>query len=495
MKLRTNNKIENLEVIIVGAGIAGIAAAYQLGKDRPDSNYVILEALDTFGGTWYTHKYPGIRSDSDLYTFGFKFKPWTKDVIATADEILSYLGETIEENKIDENIRYHHKIISAEWSSKSKLWELIVYKSDTDEELYFSCKFLMMCQGYYRHNQGFTPNWNDMEKFDGKIIHTEEWPKDLDYSNKKIIVIGSGATSATTIPAMAKKAGHVTMLQRTPTFYRTSTVGTEELVDRLKKFSSDERWIYSIVRQQIILNQEIFIRRCIDEPEIVKEELISDVKKILGPEYDVEKHFTPTYRPWQQRIALTSNGELFKCIARGEVSVVTDEINRFTKKGILLKSGSELNADLVATATGFNMNILGDIKFKIDGKKLILNDTVTYRGMMFTSVPNLLWVFGYFRGAWTLRAELLADFLTRMLSHMENKNFKKVSVSLRNQDKDMKLLPWITEEEFNPGYLSRALPNLPKSGDKPEWVHNQNYWYEREVIPKIDLDGEEFIYE
>ena len=495
MKSKSQNEIETFQVIIVGAGIAGIAAAYQLGKDRPDSNYVVLEALDTFGGTWYTHNYPGIRSDSDLYTFGFKFKPWTKDTIASGEEILSYLGETIQENKIDKKIRYHHKIVSAEWSTESKSWKLKVHKTDTDEELFFSCNFLMMCQGYYRHNQGFTPNWKDMEKFSGKILHTEEWPNDLDYSDKKIIVIGSGATSATTIPAMAKKASHVTMLQRTPTFYRTSTVGTEELVDRLKKFSSDEKWIYGIVRQQIILNQEIFIRRCIDEPEVVKEELISEVKKILGPEYDVEKHFTPSYRPWQQRIALTSNGELFRCIANGEVSVVTDEINKFTENGILLKSGSELSADIVATATGFNMNILGDIKFTIDGKKLNLNDTVTYRGMMFTTVPNLLWVFGYFRGAWTLRAELMADFLIRLLSHMENKNYTKVSVGLRREDENMKLLPWISEEEFNPGYIARALPKLPKSGDKPEWVHNQNYWYEREVIPKIDLEGEEFIYD
>tara|TARA_B110000014_G_scaffold234131_1_gene197835 strand:- start:233 stop:1708 length:1476 start_codon:yes stop_codon:yes gene_type:complete len=488
-------EIENFDVIIVGAGIAGITTAYYLQKERPKSTYLILESLNNYGGTWYTHKYPGIRSDSDLYTFGFKFKPWTSAPIATADEILKYLGETIKENQIDEHIRYNHKIIEAEWSTKKKSWILKAERSDTKKIIYFSCNFLMMCQGYFRHNEGYTPKWKDMDKFKGQIVHTEEWPENLDYKNKRIILIGSGATAATTVPAMASKANHVTMLQRSPTFYRTSTVGTEELVERLNKFSDDEKWIYGIVRQQILINQEIFIRRCIEEPEVVKDELINDVRKILGPDYDIEKHFTPSYRPWQQRITLTSNGDLFKSIASGKVSVFTDEIDKFTSNGILLKSGSEITADIVATATGFNMNILGDIQFTIDNKKLHLEDTVTYRGMMFTKVPNLLWVFGYFRGAWTLRAELLARFLSRLLTHMDNLDVKKVTVALREEDKKMKLLPWIADEEFNPGYLSRIMPKMPKSGDKPEWVHNQNYWYEKDVIPAINLDGEEFLYE
>ena len=488
-------EIQNFDVIIVGAGIAGITTAYYLQKERPESSYLILESLDNYGGTWYTHKYPGIRSDSDLYTFGFKFKPWTSAPIATADEILKYLGETIKENQIDEHIRYNHKIIEAEWSSKKKSWILKAELSDTKKIIYFSCNFLMMCQGYFRHNEGYTPKWKDMDKFKGQIVHTEEWPENLNYKNKSIILIGSGATAATTVPAMASKANHVTMLQRSPTFYRTSTIGTEEFVERLNKFSDDEKWTYGIVRQQILINQEIFIRRCIEEPEVVKDELINEVRKILGPDYDIEKHFTPSYRPWQQRITLTSNGDLFKSIASGKVSVFTDEIDKFTSNGILLKSGSEITGDIVATATGFNMNILGDIQFTIDNKKLHLEDTVTYRGMMFTTVPNLLWVFGYFRGAWTLRAELLARFLSRLLTHMDNLDVKKVTVALREEDKKMKLLPWIADEEFNPGYLSRVMTKMPKSGDKPEWVHNQNYWYEKDIIPAINLDGEEFLYE
>jgi len=494
MSISSEIKPTQFDTVIVGAGIAGIATAYYLNQERPDSNYVILEALDNFGGTWWSHKYPGIRSDSDLYTFGFKFKPWTSVPIATAEEILNYVGETIEENGIDKHIRYHHKITEAEWDSKKNQWLVKVERSDTNEIEYFSCNFLMMCQGYYRHNEGYTPEWDGMDKYKGQIVHTEEWPEDLDYSNKKIIVIGSGATTATVVPAMAPKAAHVTMLQRSPTYFRTQ-MNRSELADRLRKFSNDEEWIYGLVRQQILIDQEIFIRRCTDEPDIVKEELLNGAREILGSDFDIEKHFTPSYRPWQQRLALIPDGDLFRSIAAGDASVVTDEIDQFTEKGILLKSGTEIDADMILTATGFNMSILGDIEFTIDHKKLDLANSITYRGMMFTDVPNLLWVFGYFRGSWTLRAELLAKFVSRLQTHMDDIDARKVSVALRKEDKNMKLLPWISKENFNPGYIVRSLDLMPKSGDKPEWVHNQNYWYEKDVIPAIDLNGEEFIYE
>lgn len=487
-------KVEQFDTIIVGAGIAGITTAYYLNQERPDSNYVILEALDNFGGTWWSHKYPGIRSDSDLYTFGFKFKPWTSAPIATAEEILKYIGETIKENGIDNQIRYHHKITEAEWDSEKNQWLVKVEQSDTNEVKYFLCNFLMMCQGYYRHNEGYTPKWEGMDKYKGEIVHTEEWPEDLDYTDKKVIVIGSGATTATVVPAMASKAAHVTMLQRSPTYFRTQ-MNRVELADRLRKFSNDEEWIYGLVRQQILIDQEVFIRRCIDEPDIVKEELLNGAREILGPDFDIEKHFTPSYRPWQQRLALIPDGDLFRSIAAGDASVVTDEIEKFTENGILLKSGIEVDADIILTATGFNMSILGDIEFTIDGKKLNLANSITYRGMMFTDVPNLLWVFGYFRGAWTLRAELLAQFVSRLQTHMDDIGAQKVSIALRKEDQNMKLLPWISEESFNPGYIARAIDLMPKSGDKPEWVHNQNYWYEKDVIPAIDLNGEEFIYE
>ena len=487
-------KVEQFDTIIVGAGIAGITTAYYLNQERPDSNYVILEALDYFGGTWWSHKYPGIRSDSDLYTFGFKFKPWTSAPIATAEEILKYIGETIKENGIDNQIRYHHKITEAEWDSEKNQWLVKVEQSDTNEVKYFLCNFLMMCQGYYRHNEGYTPKWEGMDKYKGEIVHTEEWPEDLDYTGKKVIVIGSGATTATVVPAMASKAAHVTMLQRSPTYFRTQ-MNRVELADRLRKFSNDEEWIYGLVRQQILIDQEVFIRRCIDEPDIVKEELLNGAREILGPDFDIEKHFTPSYRPWQQRLALIPDGDLFRSIAAGDASVVTDEIEKFTENGILLKSGIEVDADIILTATGFNMSILGDIEFTIDGKNLNLANSITYRGMMFTDVPNLLWVFGYFRGAWTLRAELLAQFVSRLQTHMDDIGAQKVSIALRKEDQNMKLLPWISEESFNPGYIARAIDLMPKSGDKPEWVHNQNYWYEKDVIPAIDLNGEEFIYE
>ncbi|MBA31777.1 MAG: FAD-containing monooxygenase EthA [Chloroflexi bacterium] len=490
-----NKKIQHIDTIIVGAGIAGIASAYYLKKGRPRSSFFILEALDNFGGTWYTHNYPGVRSDSDLFTFGYSFKPWKDAPIATAKEILKYIGETIEENKLQNHIKYNHKIIQAEWSSREKKWFITADHTKSRQTKKFSCNFLQMCQGYYRQNQGYVPEWKNLKDFNGKFIHTEEWPKNLNYKNKKIIVIGSGATAATTIPVLAKKAKHITMLQRTPTFYRTSTIGTEEIASTLRDITNDSDWIHKIVREQILINQEIFIKRCSEEPEKVRFELLKEIKNILGENFDVEKHFSPSYRPWQQRIALTPDAELFKSIANGDVSVVTDEIDMFTKNGILLKSGLELHSDIIIAATGFNMNVLGDIKFIIDKKILNLKDTITYRGMMFTTVPNLIWTFGYFRQAWTLRAEMIANFMVRLMDYMDTVDSKKITVALRKKDENMKILSWINDEEFNPGYLSRVLNKMPKSGSNIEWVHNQNYWYEKDIIPNIDLSGEEFIYE
>ena len=490
-----SKKITHTDIIVVGAGIAGIASAYYLKKKRAKSRFFILEALDSFGGTWYTHKYPGVRSDSDLFTFGYSFKSWNDAPIATASEILKYIGETIKENNIQNNIKYNHKVLKADWSNSEKKWTLMVEHSTKKQILYFSCNFLQMCQGYYRQNQGYIPNWKNIENFDGKFIHTEEWPNKLNYSNKKIIVIGSGATAATTIPVLAKKAKHVTMLQRTPTFYRTSTIGTEEIANTLRNITDDSEWIHKIVREQILINQEIFIKRCVEEPEKVRLELIEEIRNVLGEQFDIEKHFSPSYRPWQQRIALTPDAELFKSIANHDVSVVTDEIESFNKNGILLKSGEELSADIIIAATGFNMSILGDIEFSIDKKFINLSDTITYRGMMFTSIPNLIWTFGYFRQAWTLRAEMIANFMIKLINHMDFIDAKKITVKLRKKDQNMKILPWIREEEFNPGYLSRALEKMPKSGSNIEWVHNQNYWYEKDIIPNIDLNSEEFIYE
>jgi cation diffusion facilitator CzcD-associated flavoprotein CzcO len=484
---------EHFDVLIVGAGISGVGAAYHLTKQCPEKSFVVLETQNSFGGTWLTHRYPGIRSDSDLHTFGYRFKPWTTAPIATAAEILSYMGEVIAENGLAPRIRYQHKIASASWSSEDALWTLEATRTDTGEAVRFTTNFLWMCQGYYRHAQGYTPKWEGMDDFKGQIIHPQNWPEDLDYAGKNVVVIGSGATAATLIPAMAADCGHITMLQRSPTYFRAGR-NAIPLAEELRALGIDETWIHEIVRRKILYEQDVFTRRSFTEPEAVKQELLGVVRAQLGADYDVDTHFTPTYRPWRQRIAFVPDGDLFQGIGSGKASVVTDEIERFTETGILLKSGKSLDADIIITATGFNLNVLGDIEFAIDDKPLVFSDTVTYRGMMFTGVPNMAWVFGYFRASWTLRADLVADFVCRLLNHMTAKGARMVTPTLRSEDKDMPLLPWIDPENFNPGYIMRGMHLLPKRGDKPEWQHTQDYWTEKDEWPAIDLDGEVFVY-
>ncbi len=484
---------EEFDVLIVGAGISGVGGAYHLTKQRPGTSFVVLDGLDSFGGTWWMHRYPGIRSDSDLHTFGYRFKPWTGPPIASAEEILKYMGDVIEENELDRHIRYNHRITSAQWSSVDNRWTITATRTDTGEQRFFTANFLWMCQGYYRHSEGYTPEWPGIEAYQGDIVHPQTWPEDLEYAGKNVVVIGSGATTATLVPAIAADCEHVTVLQRSPTYFIPGR-NKIELAETLRELDVDEEWIHEIVRRKILHDQAKFTRRSFEEPEKVKQELLDGVRSILGPEYDMESHFTPIYRPWRQRIAFVPDGDLFHGIASGKASVVTDEIDRFTEHGILLKSGEELQADIIVTATGFNMSVLGDIDFAIDGKPLDFSETVNYRGMMFTGVPNLLWVFGYFRASWTLRADLLSDFVCRLLAHMEESGSKRVSVTLRPEDEDMELLPWIDPENFNPGYLMRAMSLLPKRGDKPEWQHTQDYWREKDDIPAINLNAPEFLY-
>jgi cation diffusion facilitator CzcD-associated flavoprotein CzcO len=484
---------EHFDVLIVGAGISGIGSAYHLTTQLPDSSFVILESQESFGGTWLTHKYPGIRSDSDLHTFGYRFKPWVGPPIATAAEILSYMGEVIDENDLAQHIRYRHRILSASWSSTTSLWTIEAERTESGERATFTANFLWMCQGYYRHSDGYTPEWHGIGDFKGRIVHPQRWPQDIDLKDKKVIVIGSGATAATLIPSIAGTCAHVTMLQRSPTFFRLGR-NAIELAEELRKLQVEEEWIHEIVRRKILFEQDAFTKRCIAEPEQVKKELIGQISAVLGPDYDVATHFTPKYRPWRQRIAFVPDSDLFLGIKSGKASVVTGEIERFTDEGILLKSGQSLDADIIVTATGFNLCVLGDIAFTIDGKPLDFSQTVTYRGMMFTGIPNMAWVFGYFRASWTLRTDLVADFVCRLLAHMKTKGAKKVEVALRPEDHDMPLLSWIDPENFNPGYMMRNMHLLPRRGDKPEWQHSQDYWIEKDQIPATDLDDNAFVY-
>jgi cation diffusion facilitator CzcD-associated flavoprotein CzcO len=483
----TSSATEHFDVVIVGAGISGVGSAYHLLHQCPGRSFVVLEALESFGGTWLLHRFPGTRSDSDLYTFGYRFKPWTGVPIATGDEILKYMGQVIEENDLSRYIRYHHRITGARWSSEANLWDIEVSRTDTGQQLRFTAGFLWMCQGYYRYDEAYTPQWPGMERYEGRIVHPQHWPLDIDYKDKRVLVIGSGATMATLVPAMAPECAHITVLQRSPTYYFPA-INRNELADTLHELDVPEDWVHAIMRKKFLHDQELLVRLAKEDPEFIKTELVNGVRQFLPEGFDVEKHFTPAYRPWQQRLALVPDGNLFKEIANGKVSFVTDEIATFSEKGVLVTSGDELTADLIITATGLNLSILGNIPFAVDGSPLDMAQTVTYRGIMFTGVPNLAWVFGYFRVSWTMRSDLVGDFVCRLLNHMDELGAKRVMPALRPQEADERRLAWFDPHDLNPGYLMRGIDLLPKRLDKPEWRHTQDYWHEKDDLPAADLD-------
>ena len=485
----------HVDVLIVGAGISGIGSAYHLQEQSPGKSYVILEMKESFGGTWETHKYPGVRSDSDLYTFGYRFKPWVGAPIASAEEILKYMGEVIDENGIAPHIRYGHRITRAAWDSNANLWTVDAVRASDGAEVSFTANFLWMCQGYYDHEKPYMPDWPGMDRYKGQLVHAQLWDPKIDYAGKKVLVIGSGATAATVIPAFAEKAAHVSMLQRSPTYFFCSE-NKNELADKLRAAKIDEPTIHRVVRAQIMHDQNVMTQRCIEEPDTVFEELKMLVRAFTGKEdFEFEPHFTPKYRPWQQRLAFCPEGDIFRAAASGKLTVYTDEIETFTETGVRTKGGDEIEADIIVAATGFNLLMMGGIPFFVDGQPVDWHETVNYRGMMFTGVPNMVWVMGYFRASWTLRVDMLGDFVCRLLNHMDAKGVKRVDVALRDEDRNMPLGDWIEGENFNPGYLMRGLKLMPKRGDKPEWRHNQDYWHEKDEIPFIDLDGSEFVYD
>jgi cation diffusion facilitator CzcD-associated flavoprotein CzcO len=485
---------EHFEVLIVGAGISGVGGAYHLQEQCPGKSFVVLEGLESFGGTWLMHKYPGIRSDSDLYTFGYRFKPWTSAPIASAEEILKYMGEVIDDAKLGDHIRYNHRIGRASWDSAANLWTIDATDSSTGMVHRFTTNFLWMCQGYYRHSEGYTPEWEGMDDYQGTIVHPQTWPEDLPYQRKRVLIIGSGATTATLAPAIAAECEMVTVLQRSPTYFWTGR-NANEVADMLRELDIDETWIHEIVRRKVLHDQEMVTRMSFEQPDFLREELINNVKAHLPEGYPVEEHFAPHYRPWQQRLAFVPDGDLFEGIKAGKAEMVTDQIERFTAKGVLLQSGRELEADIIITATGFNLSVLGDIDFTIDGAPLDFANRVTYRGMMFTGIPNMLWIFGYFRASWTLRADLVGDFTCRLLQHMDELGAKRVVPQLRPEERDEPKLPWMDPDNFNPGYLMRNMHLLPRRLNKPEWQHTQDYWYEKDALPSIDLDDGCLVYE
>ena len=475
---------EDLDVLIVGAGISGIGSAYHLKDQCPEKSFLILDAQDDFGGTWKTHDYPGIRSDTDLYTYSYRFKPWEKSPIATREQIRNYLTEVMADKAIDKHIRYNTKVIRCSWSGKDGKWTVETARTDGSLGTTYRCAFLWMCQGYYDHDNPHLPDWAGLQNFRGTFFHAQKWQADVDYKGKQVVVIGSGATAATLIPSMADDAAHTTMLQRSPTYFLCYP-NRSALADRLRKVGVDEMTIHHCVRLDYLHQHKELDRRSKEEPEVIAEELKSLIRLYAGEDFEFEPHFIPTYRPWQQRIAFMPEGELFAKIKEGKVSVVTDKIDHFTADGIHLASGADIKADIVVAATGFNLLVMGGIEFVVDGRTIDWSTSPTYRGMMFPGVPNMLWVFGYFRAAWTLRVDLLGDFVCRLLRHMDAKGARVVEIMLPEGSSDEPLKPWMPDDDFNPGYLTREIDKLPKRlGD----------WAEATEIPAIDLDGSAFSY-
>jgi monooxygenase len=484
----------HVDVLIVGAGVSGIGAAHHLLEQFPDRTFVILDVQDNRGGTWWTHRFPGVRSDSDLFTYGYRFKPWRGPSIAAGEAILDYLDEVIDEFALDQHIRYRHRVTAASWSSADRRWTVQVTRDDNGQQLRFTTDFLWMCQGYYNHAKPYRPRWEGMDRFQGVLVHPQRWPEDLDLAGKNVVVIGSGATAATLVPAIAeKKAAHVTMLQRSPSYFFAPPT-THELAVTLRALDIPEDWTHEILRRTYISQYVQLARMSLDTPDQLHAFLLESLRPQLPAGFDVDKHFTPRYRPWQQRIAIVPDGDLFAALRAGKASIVTDTIETFTEHGIRVGSGEEIPADIVVTATGFNLSVLGDVAFTVDGEPVDFTDRVTWRGLMISGVPNMAYVFGYFRHSWTLRVDLVTELVGRLFTHMRDRGATMVVPTLRPTDADMTLRPWSDPENFNAGYVVRSQHILFKQGDRQPWTHMLEYDEEREVLPKADLDDGTLVY-
>ena len=455
------------DIIVVGAGISGIAAGYNLQKSCPNKSFAILEGRSSLGGTWDLFKYPGVRSDSDMHTLGFRFKPWIhKKSIADGPSILEYLNETVDEYNLREKISFNQKVISSNWSSDKSVWELKVLSNG--DEISMTCNFLFLCGGYYSYDKPFMPKFPNQEEFQGKLIHPQFWDESLDYTNKKVIVIGSGATAITLVPAIAKKAKHVTMLQRSPS-YVISGPGEDSWSKSLNKILPI-RLSYFLIRWKNILRTSLGFYLSRKYPNWIKKRIIDLVRDELGQDYDVEKHFTPRYNPWDQRMCLVPDSDLFASIRDKKASVVTDVIKSFNKNGILVESGEQIDADIIISATGIEINMLNDINVSVDDEEVVPNTKLAYKGMMLSGVPNLAFTFGYVNASWTLRADLTCEYVCRLLNLMDK---QKVSVCLPEEDSHA-----VVDDEyidFTSGYVQRALDIMPKQGMKAPWRNYQNY--------------------
>jgi monooxygenase len=461
--------IEHLDVVIVGAGLSGLAAAYYLQTRCPTKRYAILEARAALGGTWDLFRYPGVRSDSDMYTLGFSFRPWRHaQAIADGPAILHYLRATAAEYGIDRQIRYGHRVRRAHWSSATARWTVEAACGSDPEIVTCTCAFLYMCSGYYDYAAGYTPAWPGVAEFAGRLVHPQQWPSNLDYAGKRVVVIGSGATAVTLAPALAQQAAHVTMLQRSPS-YIVARPSQDALATWLYRHLSPQ-WADLLARWQAILLSMYFYQLARRRPAATRQAILRLVRRQLGPAYDIATHFTPRYNPWDQRLCLAPDGDLFAAIRAGRVTVVTDEIATFTERGIRLRSGAELRAEVIVTATGLNLQLLSGVQLVVDGVPVELAQTMSYKGLMYSAVPNLASAFGYTNASWTLKAELTAQYVCRLLNYMERRGYRQCTP--RQRDPSITSAPSLT---FTSGYVQRALATLPQQGSKRPWKLYQNY--------------------
>ena len=474
--------IEHLDVIVVGAGLSGIGAGYHLQANCPTKSYAILEGRDSIGGTWDLFRYPGVRSDSDMYTLGYSFRPWKEaKSIADGSSILDYVRETAKDHGIDQKIRYGCRVTRASWSTEDARWTLDIERGASRERVQLTCNFLYLCSGYYSYVEGFTPVFPGAERFAGRIVHPQKWTSDIDYAGKRVVVIGSGATAVTLVPAMAKSAAHVTMLQRSPTYIMA--MPDEDPIANLLRRHLPSKTAYAITRWKNVTLAMAFFQLSRRAPKLVKKLNRLGVKRALGADYDIDTHFTPRYNPWDQRVCLVPNGDFFDAIKEGRASVVTDHVETFTEKGITLRSGAELEADLVVTATGLDLIAFGGIQLRVDGRDIDLAKTLSYKGMMCSGVPNLASAIGYTNASWTLKCDLTSEYVCRLLNHMEKSGYRMCTP--HNSDPSIVEQPLL---DFSSGYVQRAIHKFPKQGSKVPWKLHQNYALDVVMLKYGDLE-------
>lgn len=477
--------MEHFDVVIVGAGLSGIGAARHLATKCPDRSFVILEGRSDIGGTWDLFRYPGVRSDSDMHTLGYSFKPWTHEKsIADGPSIMEYLRETVAENRIAEKIRFGTLVKSASWSTPTARWTLTATDVRSGASTTVTCNFLFMCSGYYSYKKGHEPEFPGRDRFRGAVVHPQRWPEDLDYAGKRVVVIGSGATAVTLVPAMAERASKVTMLQRTPT-WMASRSDIDKFANTLRRFLPG-RLAYAITRLRNTTFQQIVYQRTRTHPEKVRAILLEQIRKELPEGFDIDRHFTPPYDPWDQRLCLVPNSDFFRAIKAGKVDVVTDKILTWTESGIDLVSGEHLEADVIVTATGLELVTLGEMEFSVDGNPVDFSKTWTYKGLAYSGVPNLVSTFGYINASWTLRADLTSEYVCRLLKHMSESGSRICTPTLRSSDAAMPERRWI--EDFSAGYMERVMHLFPRQGDREPWINPQNFKRDKKMFRKSPID-------